>query len=290
MRLAIASGKGGTGKTTVACNLAYVLAKTGREVEYLDCDVEEPNGHLFLNPVIEDSHTVGIPVPNADPEKCSGCGLCGKICQFSAIVCVGGKVLTFPELCHGCGGCSRVCPEKAIAEKEREVGVVEKGKAGPIRFVHGKLRVGEAMSPPLIRVVKSEVRDSVVTIIDVPPGTSCPVITAITGSDLVVLVTEPTPFGLNDLELALEMVREIGLPYGVVVNRHEDDNRSAREFCAVRDVPILAEIPDDRRVAEAYSRGNLAAEAIEGYEDRFSTLWETIRKSITNVPGKATSV
>ncbi len=278
MKLAIASGKGGTGKTTVACNLAHVLAKAGKGVEYLDCDVEEPNGHLFLNPVIEDTRTVGIPVPEVDAEKCSGCGLCGKICQFSAIVCVKEKVLTFPELCHACDGCFLVCPEGAIVNKEREIGVVEKGQSGGVRFVHGKLRVGEAMSPPLIRAVKNEMGDSLVTVLDVPPGTSCPVITAVTGSDLVLLVTEPTPFGLNDLELALDMVREIGLHHGVVVNRHEDENRSAREFCAVRNVPILAEIPDDRRVAEAYSRGELAAQAVEGYAERFSALWQKVQE------------
>lgn len=282
MKLAIASGKGGTGKTTVACNLAYVLAKAGTAVEYLDCDVEEPNGHLFLNPVIENTRTVGIPVPEVDAEKCSGCGLCGEICQFSAIVCVRSKVLTFPELCHGCDGCFRVCPEEAIVMKEREIGVVEKGTSGAIRFVHGKLRVGEAMSPPLIRAVKDEMDDSRVTILDVPPGTSCPVITAVTDSDLVLLVTEPTPFGLNDLELALDMVREIGIPHGVVVNRHEDDNTSGREFCAARDVAILAEIPDDRCVAEAYSRGELAADVLDGYAERFSALWDTIREITRN--------
>ncbi|GAG19655.1 unnamed protein product, partial [marine sediment metagenome] len=180
---------------------------------------------------------------------------------------------------HGCGGCSLVCPEGAIAEKDREIGVVEKGTADRIQFVHGKLRIGEAMSPPLIRAVKDEIGDSEINLIDVPPGTSCPVITAITDSDFVLLVTEPTPFGLNDLDLALDMVKELGLPHGVVVNMHEDENTSAREFCADRGLPILAEIPDDRRVAEAYSRGELASKAVPDYGRRFLELWNRVKNT-----------
>jgi MinD superfamily P-loop ATPase len=280
MKIAIASGKGGTGKTTVASNLAYVVAETGQKVRYLDCDVEEPNGHLFLNPILESSRSVGVPVPRVDADKCTGCGLCSKICQYSAIVCINKKVLTFPELCHGCGGCVRVCPEEAITEEDRDVGVVEKGIAEKIKFIHGKLRIGEAMSPPLIRAVKENLEDDWVNFIDVPPGTSCPVITAVQNSDFVLLVTEPTPFGLNDLGLALEMIQELGLKHAVVVNRHEDENISAREFCNEHDVPIIAEIPDDRRVAVAYSRGELASNAVSGYDKRFAELWQNIQKTI----------
>ena len=279
MKIAVASGKGGTGKTTVASNLAHVAAEEGENVCYLDCDVEEPNGHLFLKPKIEDSRKVGIPVPEVDQEKCAGCGLCAKICQYSAIICVKKKVLTFPELCHGCGGCSLVCPEGAIKEQNREIGVVEKGTADKIQFIHGKLRIGEAMSPPLIRAVKEEIGNSSINFIDVPPGTSCPVITAITDLDFVLLVTEPTPFGLNDLDLALDMVKELGLPHGVVVNMHEDENTSAREFCRDRGLPILAEIPDDRRVAEAYSRGELASKAVPDYDRRFLDLWDCVKNA-----------
>ncbi len=277
MQLAIASGKGGTGKTTVALNLAYIASQQGKAVQYLDCDVEEPNGHLFLNPEIEETRSVGMPVPEVDESKCTGCGLCREICQYNAITCFNKMVLVFPELCHGCGGCTLVCPENAITEKSRSVGIVEKGKSGNIQFVHGKLRIGEAMSPPLIREVKKEVNPDIINIIDVPPGTSCPVITAIQGSDSVLLVTEPTPFGLNDLELAVDMVKELGLLYGVVVNRHENNNESAREFCKKNNISILAEIPDDRRVAEAYSIGKLAAETIPGYDKYFYDLWKKIR-------------
>lgn len=278
--VAVASGKGGTGKTTVAVNLALVASRSGWDVSYIDCDVEEPNGHLFLRPEIARSRPVKVPVPEVDAGKCTGCGACARICAYSAIVCVKRKVLVFPELCHGCGGCVRVCPPEAIREVGREVGVAETGAAGAVRFAHGRLRVGEAMSPPLIRAVKEEaVRDGarVLNLIDAPPGTSCPVIAAVRGADLVLLVTEPTPFGLNDLGLAMDMVGEVGLPHAVVINRHDEDNSSAREFCAQRGVRILAEIPDDRRVAEAYSRGDTAVEAVPGYAEVFGSLWTGTR-------------
>ena len=282
MQIAVASGKGGTGKTTIALNLAYTASQQGKAVQYLDCDVEEPNGHLFLRPEIEETRTVGMPVPEVDESKCTGCGLCREICQYNAITCFNKMVLVFPELCHGCGGCVLVCPENAIAEKSREVGVIEAGMANQIEFVHGKLRIGEAMSPPLIREVKKQITAGYINIIDVPPGTSCPVITAIQGADLVLLVTEPTPFGLNDLDLALDMVNELGLLYGVVVNRHEAGNNSARDFCKKKGAPILAEIPDDRRVAEAYSIGKLAVETMPEYDRHFTKLWIKIKKRANN--------
>ena len=283
MQIAIASGKGGTGKTTVALNLAYIASQQGKPVQYLDCDVEEPNGHLFLRPEIEETRSVGMPVPEVDESKCTGCGLCREICQYNAITCFNKMVLVFPELCHGCGGCTLVCPENAITEKSRSVGIIEKGKAGNIQFVHGKLRIGEAMSPPLIREVKKQINPGIINIIDVPPGTSCPVIAAVQDSDFVVLVTEPTPFGLNDLKLALEMIRELNLAFGIVVNRHDDDNISAREFCRENNTPVLAEIPDDRRVAEAYSNGRLAAENIPGYDKRFKELWHKLESHIRTI-------
>lgn len=276
MQIAIASGKGGTGKTTIATNLAHVAAGKGENVLYVDCDVEEPNGHLFLHPHIEESRTVGVPVPVVDESECTGCGLCAGICRFSAIVCLAGKVLTFPELCHGCGGCARVCKEGSITEGMREVGVVERGKAGRIGFTQGRLNVGEAMSPPLIREVKRYVVGNAVNILDAPPGTSCPVISAVQDVDFLVLVTEPTPFGLNDLGLALDMARQLGLRHGVVVNQHENGNQSAREFCEQRGVPVLAEIRADRRVAEVYSRGELASEAVPGYRENLDKLWKEI--------------
>ena len=272
MQVAIASGKGGTGKTTVATNLAWVASRNGRTVAYLDCDVEEPNGHIFLKPEITDRKPVGTVIPQVDVEKCTLCDKCGEICQYSAIVRVGKNVLVYPELCHGCGGCSLVCPEDAITEVSREIGVVETGRAGTIRFVRGLLNVGEAMSPPLIRAVKSTALPTELTILDAPPGTSCPVIEAVRGADFVVLVTEPTPFGFHDLKLAVEMVRALKLPFGVVINRAGLDGDEIRAYCRAQRIAILQEIPDDRGLAEAYSRGVMACEAWGEYESTFARL------------------
>ena len=276
MIIAIASGKGGTGKTTLATNLAMTLARKGQQVQLLDCDVEEPNCHLFFRPTIEATETVSLPVPSVDEEKCTGCGLCGKICQFSAIVCIKKKVLTFPELCHGCGGCSLVCPEGAISETPREIGVIERGYADAIRFVHGRLNVGEAMSPPLIREVKKRISPRGTSVIDAPPGTSCPVIEAVKDSDACILVTEPTPFGLNDLILAVGMVRVLNLPHGVIINRADVGDRQVVEYCRQEGIPVLMEIPDDRRIAEGYSRGQLILDSVPEYEKKFRALFENI--------------
>ncbi|MDD3653811.1 MAG: ATP-binding protein [Desulfotomaculaceae bacterium] len=277
LTIALASGKGGTGKTTVSVNLASAAAAAGYEVCYVDCDVEEPNGHLFLNPCIRRSYPVNVPVPVIDTEKCIACGACGEICQYSAIVYVK-SVLTFEKMCHGCGGCQLVCPVAVITEKGREIGVVEEGEAGQIAFVHGKLNVGEAMSPPLIKAVRAASQENAIRIVDAPPGTSCPVIAAVKDVDLVILVTEPTPFGLNDLGLALDMVKELGIPHAVVVNRSEPGNNLVRDFCKQREVKLLAEIADDRRVAEAYSRGQLAFLVAPGYQAVFDDLLNSIVK------------
>ncbi len=280
MRISVASGKGGTGKTTLATNLAYVAARNGRSVAYVDCDVEEPNGHIFLKPDISLRKPVGNRVPEVDADKCTLCGLCGDICQYSAIVKVGESVLVYHELCHGCGGCSLVCPSDAIGEQIRELGVLETGTAGDVQFVHGLLHVGEAMSPPLIREVRSAVPEVDLVIFDAPPGTSCPVIEAVRDSDFVILITEPTPFGLNDLKLAVEMIRALGLPFGVVVNRAGIGDGETELYCQAEDIEIVAEIPDDRRIAEAYSRGEMVCEAIGEYESSFTGILEVIMKNV----------
>src|SRR3989339_953592 len=276
MKIAIASGKGGTGKTTVAVNLAWMLGRMNECVRYLDCDVEEPNGHLFLNPVISKTETAGIPVPVIDESKCAACGECVRFCQYRALVRLGKIVMVFPELCHGCGGCMLICPHKAITEQNREIGSVEIGMAGKADFVQGRLNVGEAMSPPLIRKVLEHATDDAINIIDAPPGTSCPVITSVRNADFTVLVTEPTPFGLNDLGLALDMVCDMAMPHGVVVNRTESKATSARDFCEERGEDILAEIPDDRRIAEVYSSGKIICDALPVYERCFSAIWTGI--------------
>lgn len=276
MILAIASGKGGTGKTTVATNLARVAADRGTEVAYLDCDVEEPNGHIFLKPEIVTTSAVTVPVPVVDEQKCAACGDCAQICQYNAIALLGETVLVFENLCHGCGGCMMVCPAGAISQGAREVGVVEEGDARGIAFVHGRLRIGEAMSPPLIREVKKRIPSKGLAIIDSPPGTSCPVIQSVRGADFVVLVTEPTPFGLHDLKLAVEMLRVLGLPFGVVVNRADTGDDAVFDYCAGQSIDTLLRIPDDRRVAEAYSRGQLAAEALPEYAEMFASLLKRV--------------
>jgi len=278
LTIAVASGKGGTGKTTVSASLACTAADAGYKAAYLDCDVEEPNGHLFLNPAIERRHLVGIPVPVVDQEKCIACGACGEICQYSAIISINKNVLVFDKMCHGCGGCSLVCPSGAITENSRHIGVIEEGNAGRIDFYHGRLNVGEAMSPPLIKAVRSAGKGNGLNIIDASPGASCPVVAAIRGVDYVLLVTEPTPFGINDLDIAVNMIRELKIPFGVVVNRCVPDYTLARDFCRDKDIKIMAEIPDDRRVAEAYSRGELPYSAVPGYRELFETLLISVMK------------
>jgi MinD superfamily P-loop ATPase len=265
MRIAIASGKGGTGKTTIATALALSLGKTG--VLLLDCDVEEPNCHIFMKPRIASTRSVTVMKPVVDESRCDACGECGRFCQYKAIVSLKTTPLLFPELCHGCGGCTLVCPQNAISEGRREIGAIEQGRAGNAEFVMGRLNVGEAMSPPLIRAVKEEVEGAALTILDAPPGTACPVVEAIRGSDFVILVTEPTPFGLHDLTLAVEMVREMGIPCGAVVNRCDIGDERVREYCASADLEILAEIPFRRDIAEAYSRGTPLVEAAPEFGD-----------------------
>ncbi len=282
MTVAVASGKGGTGKTTVAVNLALSLEEP---VELLDCDVEEPNAHLFLQPRWISTRTVSVPVPQVDEGLCTACGACGSACRFHAIVSLKTQPLVFPELCHGCGACVLACPAGAIREVPREVGVVERGRRGEIRFVHGRLKVGEAMSGPLIRAVRSEAGQSSITLIDAPPGTSCPVVAAVRGSDFVLLVTEPTPFGLNDLRLAVEMVRTLGLPFGVVINRSDIGNDAVRRYCASEAVPLLIEIPEDRRVAEAYSRGQAAVTVLPQLRAVFRELYDRLL-SVVCSPGQ----
>ena len=269
MIIAVASGKGGTGKTTVSVNLARVF---GSAIQLLDCDVEEPNAHLFLRGDPCGTEIVTIPVPQVDESLCDGCGKCGQICQFSAIVSFGTKPLVFAEMCHGCGGCTKVCPRNAITEVERRMGVVETLRARDITLTMGRLDVGAAMAPPLIRAVRARLRNGMHAILDAPPGTSCPVIATIQKVDFVVLVTEPTPFGLHDLKLAVDMVRELRIPHGVVVNRVGVGDDRVHAYCSDEGIPVLLEIPDDRRIAEAYSRGEIVVDALPEYRVLFEGL------------------
>jgi len=295
MIVSVASGKGGTGKTTVAVNLALAL-EDSVPVNFLDCDVEEPNAHLFLHPVLETSELVTLPVPVVDEGKCSGCGICAEVCAYHAILSLGGRAIAFPELCHGCGGCARFCPEGAISEAPEEIGVVETGwacrvgapaaAARGIRFVHGRVNIGVALAPPVVKAVRSKAAPANgaangaakgVVIIDSPPGTSCPVVASVKGSDYCILVTEPTPFGLNDLMLAVDMVRELGIPFGVVINRAGLGDDQVAAFCRQENISVLPAIPFDRRFAASYARGGQLVRDFPELGDSLRGLWRKIR-------------
>lgn len=273
MIISVASGKGGTGKTLVATSLALSL---GEGVQLLDCDVEEPNAHLLLQPVFTQREAVFVPVPRVDETKCTYCGRCAQVCAYNAIAVFKRKVLVFPELCHGCGACAYFCPEKAISDRGKEIGMVEWGHAGKIDFVQGKLFIGEAMAPPVIRAVKRRVKPGRTAIIDVSPGTSCPVVEAIKGSHFCLLVTEPTPFGLYDLALMVEVVRKLNVPCGAVLNRCGAWDSQVERYCAAEGIPILMKIPLDREIARLYSRGVPLVTGMPQYRESFRRLFQAI--------------
>lgn len=275
MILSVASGKGGTGKTTIAVNLALSLVEN-KPVQFLDCDVEEPNAHFFLKPEIISRKEVFLPIPEILEEKCTFCGQCAEVCAYNAIAVLKDNVLVFPELCHGCGGCSFLCPEKAINEKGQRIGEIEFGISNDIQFIHGKLDIGQAMSPPLIREVKRQINSTRTIIIDAPPGTSCPVVESIKGSDFSLLVTEPTPFGLNDLRLAVETLKKLEIPYGVVINRSNIGDNQVKEYCLEQDIPVLMTVPLDRNIAVAYSKGETIIKTRPDYREKFLGLFRKI--------------
>ena len=309
MIIAIASGKGGTGKTTVATNLAVAIgqgqgvaeitaettgagaaaakaeAKAKAKVQLLDCDVEEPNDHLFFDRELEIHKEVAVTstYPEIDSDRCTRCGKCAELCAFNALAVVGDSVLVFPEMCHACGACAHFCPEGAVVEVSRDIGGLRLGRAGDIDVHYGLLNVGEAMAPPVIKALKREVAapgEGQVSIVDAPPGTSCPVIESIKGSDYVVLVTEPTPFGLHDLELAAGVVEQLGMPAGVVINRSDIGDDSVERFCAEKGLPVLMRIPFDRELAAGYARGEIIAEKDPGWRRRFQELYGKIREAV----------
>lgn len=280
MKIALASGKGGTGKTTFSTNLAFWLSKEDILVTFLDCDVEEPNAHLFFKPNWQKKVDVSIAVPSIDKEKCTHCGACSKACEFKAIANLGVDTLVFSELCHGCGLCSYICPEAAITEVPKPIGVVEEGNAGNIDFIHGRLKIGEPLSIPLIKEVRQYGRSKGVTIIDAPPGTSCAAIASVYGTDFVLLVTEPTPFGLNDLTLAVEMVRALNLPYAVAVNQSDIGDRKVWEYCDKEKIEIMMELPHAKVIAEIYSKGELILQHLPEYEFLFKGIFEKIRSRV----------
>ena len=275
MIISVASGKGGTGKTTIAVNLAFSI---NSHVQFLDCDVDEPNAHIFIKPEIKERHPVSIPIPQVNKAVCDFCGKCQEVCAFNAIAILKNDVLVFPEICHGCGSCSYFCPQNAIKEINKEIGFIEKGERGDMQFVHGKLNIGSAISPPIIKTIKQCIDPARTVIIDAPPGTSCPVIESVGSSDFCVLVTEPTPFGLNDLILAVEVLRKLELPFGVVINRSDLGNEGTEKFCEEEDVPILMKIPFKKEIASCYSKGIPIVDEFPEYKKDYQELFERIEK------------
>jgi len=280
MIISVASGKGGTGKTLVATSLALSLIDNYK-VQLLDCDVEEPNANILLRLDMKPSQPVYVPIPKVDETKCTYCGKCAEVCAYNAIAVLKEKVLVFPELCHGCGACSYLCPESAITEEGREMGVVERGDSGNLELIQGKINVGEAMAPPVIREVKKYIDPANIVIIDVPPGTSCPVVEAVEGSDFCLLVTEPTPFGLNDLSLAVEVVRKLGISCGVVINRVGIGDKEVEQYCHREGIPILLRIPLDRNIAMLYSQGIPLIEGMPRWREDFLGLFQSMDTMVT---------
>jgi len=272
MKIAVLSGKGGTGKTTVSASLALSIGKC----QYVDCDVEEPNGWVFLRPEIKNTIPVNVLVPEADALKCNGCGDCGKACQFHAIAVVKGKVLVFPEICHHCGACLIACPQEAIREVNRETGVIEINEDNT--FLQGRLNIGEPISIPIIRELKKRLRNDVPVILDCSPGASCTVVQSVGGCDYCILVTEPTPFGLHDLKIAVQLIKNMEIPFGVVVNKASQDNQSVQEFCKQNQIEILLEIPYSQEIAQAYSKGILPVEHNGDWKSKFEELYQKVER------------
>ena len=276
MKIAIASGKGGTGKTTVATNLALSIGSC----QFIDCDVEEPNANIFIRAEIKESEDVTMNIPEIDKMKCDYCGKCSDFCIYNAIAVVPSSVLVFPELCHSCGGCEIVCPKNAINWYKRIVGKVEHGQVKEIDFYQGILNVGEMQAVPVIKSLKSKVDKNKNVIIDIPPGTSCPVIESIGGSDYCILVTEPTPFGLHDLKLAVEVVSHLNIPFGVIINRDGIGDKKVETYCQNENIAILLKIPEKRTIAHLYSKGIALVNESYEWHEMFGQVFNRIQNEV----------
>lgn len=274
MKIAVASGKGGTGKSTVSINVAHILSQKLANIALLDCDVEEPNCHLFLKPHFQHREAVSIHAPEFDYQRCQLCRQCIQTCEFNALAMAGNEILLFEELCHGCNACKINCPHGAINSKKREIGELEAADSPALSFIHGRSRVGSAMSPALIRRVKqyADEKDFSIQIIDSPPGTSCPFINTVYGADYVILVAEPTPFGLHDLTLATKVVHQMKLPFGIVINKSNEHDTLIETWATENKIDIISKIPEDMRIAQAYSRGEILVETMPDTEAYFAPI------------------
>ncbi|MFN2159232.1 MAG: 4Fe-4S binding protein [Anaerolineales bacterium] len=282
MIIAVASGKGGTGKTTIATSLARAVSPA--QTVFLDCDVEAPNAHLFLEPALSLRQEVSLLIPQVDNKRCTACGKCAEVCQYHAIVLLAGETLVFPELCHGCGSCALNCPENAISEVPDAIGVLESGPTScGIKFARGVLNVGEPMAVPVIRQLKNWLgaHNQPLTIRDVPPGTSCPVVESLLGADFTILVTEPTPFGLHDLKLAARLVKQLNQSAGVVINRDGIGDNRVEEFCREAGLPVMMRIRFDRRIAEALAQGKTLVETFPEFLPQFRELYSQILELVS---------
>jgi MinD superfamily P-loop ATPase len=279
MRITIASGKGGTGKTTIATSLAICLAEDGYTTSFLDADVEAPNAHLFLEPELEQRQQVAILIPQVDENRCTYCGKCAQVCQYHAMVVAGQRTLVFPQLCHGCGSCALICPEAAIREVSHAIGVVAGGPArNGIHFARGVLNIGEPMAVPVIRELKKWVKPQPgqVELVDAPPGTSCSVVESMRGADFVLLITEPTPFGLHDLRLAAQVACALNIPAGVIVNRDGTGNAQVDEFCQAEGIPVLMRVPFKRAIAEGIAKGKTLIDICPEYRSHLKSVFSHI--------------
>ncbi|MCK5128297.1 MAG: ATP-binding protein [Clostridiales bacterium] len=277
MIIAVASGKGGTGKTTISTALAEALEKP---VQLLDCDVEEPNAHIFFNTENETKENVYVKVPQIAKNSCTLCGRCAQICEFNALAVIKEQVMVFDELCHSCGGCKLVCPEKAISEVDMQIGKLKRSTTDGITLIQGELDVGRAMSPPVIRAVKKHIKSKIINIIDCPPGNACPLVTAVSNADYVILVTEDSLFGLNDLLISIDTIKKMNIPMGVIVNRCGISEKSITEHLRKKKIDILLEIPENIGIAKAYSNGGSILSVVPSLKNQLVQIIAEISRGV----------
>jgi len=284
MIISVVSGKGGTGKTLVATSLAMSLAGE-KAVQLLDCNVEEPDAHLFLKPSLTTKETVTIRVPRLEREKCNFCRKCGETCIRSAIIVYAKHILLFPELCYGCGACYHLCPQKALTQEEKIIGIVESGSSNGIDLVHGRLVSGETLALNIVKKIKEATNKNGTVIIDTPAGISRTVVQTFRGSDFCIIVTEPTPSGYDSLTKAVEILKRLSIPGGVILNRTGEDDNRGEEYCRKENIRILLSIPLDNNIADLYSRGITLVEGIPSWKESFQRLY----KNITELSGERDS-